>query len=384
MKTVQFYVLIIFSIAFNAYGQTEKSPFASMKDLVGLMKKKNSEIEEILNLKGLKFNKIITSENSNNGEYMCFSNPSGMDYFCYSSRPRRIAYNFNDRLFYVNASDELVRMGFKGPVKTDMIDVDGKESSGSLFEKGNIRVVLGYYEESKIYRILIQKSDSRVSSGSGNNYNHSYFGLTGGILLPQGVFAESPDINASFTDDYNSLSGMGATKGYCVSGSGFIALNSLNARLPNLLGLGFKMSGFGTFQPFSYDELGSPYDDYTCDRFSRFGLGVGPAISLANSEGLQFVSFFEVQPSFCGGGELKYDGSDSFFYHTILRKESGVTLGMHTGFEFSIKNFVLGMGYMWYTDEATFESDDSFNGTQIVNSNLKINQVSLSLGLRFF
>jgi hypothetical protein len=375
--TLLFSVLIVNSF----YSQT----FATVNELIALSKKDPSSLEKTLNLKGFKF----VGKDGERQEFSKFG-----ESISYEMNPRVVQYNFTERSSYLEFYTHLQKGGYvisKGKVTN--ID-DDEEHDANIFDKGKVHICLvdSGSDEDINYTILIYPFQNASSSGSTTQNSAkdpiSYGNMYLALLLPKSKMASPASQSTTIQQDFQGQGGMGATAGFEGGWSGVVGSDLINSRLPYFLDLGLSLKLMGGIQPFSYESLGTPFDDYKYNGFVKAGLGGGPAVVLSPFRETDFrmAFYYDFLPSVNLGGSIVYNGPDTDYSQSIEKDAASFALIKVFGFSLKYQSLLLGIETSNYIDKADYTNSYGYTGNMGSNkfqAKLPVKQLILKIGYCF-
>jgi hypothetical protein len=382
MNKIIFFLLL--SITANqAFAQS----FSTLNELLGLSRKNPKELEKALLLKGFSYDGL-------EDERQKFSKlGEGLNY---ELNPRVLQYNFMSREYFLEYYAFMERSGYVITKSTVMsIDTD-EEQNAQLFEKGKIRIFLyqsDMTEGSETYSILLYPFGNENSNSSSDNSNSGKESISFGniyvaLLSPRSAMANKPSSSNSIQQGLQGFAGMGATAGFEGGFSGIAGLNLINNRLPYFLDLGISLKIMGGLQPFSYESLGFPYDDYKYSSFAKVGGGGGPAVVLSPLRETDFriIFYYDFLPSASLGGAITYDGEIPDYSQSMARKSGSFALIKAFGFSVKYQSVLLGIESSKYIDKGSYENKFGYTGnitTETFEAKLPVNQLIVKLAYCF-
>ncbi len=371
--------LIAFAFSFLGFAQS----FKDIKELISLSVKEPLELETTLNNKGFTFN---GKKSERYGFYRIDERVS------YELLPRAFQYSFTSRHHYLSFFSGLKKLGFS--VSTSEVQLlDSKEKrSATLFAKKQMEIYLidltkGNDHE---YSILIYPgpyiNESNVNSLYKNDI--SFVGIHASTSSAGGVLSENPSETTSYQQDFNGESGMGIKRAYGLEISGISGLKSLNRKLPYFVDFGISLGTSFNVQPFSYESLGAPFDEFKYDAFMRAGLGGGPAILLSPFRNTDFriTFYYDFVPSVNFGGGLRYQNTTYNYEENVLRDKPSFTLVKAYGASIKYKSVIFSVQKSAYFDKANYTLSSGYNGILSqtkFNSNLFFDYLTFKLGVTF-
>jgi hypothetical protein len=211
-------------------------------------------------------------------------------------------------------------------------------------------------------------------------------------MLPRGIIAEVPDQNSSYADDYTGLGGLGAKPGFQSGLGGFIGFNGLNKGLPRPLYLGMVLDAEFGMQPFSYEPLGEPYDDYTYTDFMKLagGAGLGLAIKPVADADFNFAFYYMLSAAASFGGTFDYQGDN--VHETMTREDATAAFVKSFGLHLKTGSVFAAIDFSNYTDKGKYTLDrkirdpnsSNFSGVPFeIQGEVPIRQITLKIGLTF-
>ncbi|MBU2018173.1 MAG: hypothetical protein KJ941_00890 [Bacteroidetes bacterium] len=373
-------LVLILLIGNYSFSQT----FKSVNELINISKKDPSALEKELSVKGFSF----IGKDKERQEFSKFG-----EKVSYELNPRVFQYSFRDRTSYLNYYSQMEKSGFtitKG--KVTKLENDQDENA-NIFEKGKVQISLIDISENneEEYSILIypfyNESATRTSSANNNSSKESisYGNVYVAVMLPKSKMGDPASKSTTIKQDMQGQGGMGATAGFEGGWSGVAGFNSLNSKLPFFLNFGLSLKLMGGIQPFSYENLGKPYDDYKYNGFAKMGGGGGPAIVLSPFRDADFrlTFYYDFLPSANFGGSIVYDGPDANYSQTIERDDASFALIKVFGFSLKYESILFGVETSKYTDQASYTNNYGYvgnMGSDKFKAKLPINQLIFKFG----
>lgn len=396
MRRLPLLVLLFSLLSPRLYAQS----FSNVDELLQLSDMDPLECEKTLLQKGFKFVETDGLES----EYSTYS-----EYMTYEISPRRVHYQMEDRLFFLEVTSRLIKEGY---VLTDtegvLEDDEDTKVKAQKYVKGKFSIWLFTDEEFGETRYHVQIENSSPSSvkksantgstkseykykGDKDPIDFGYFHV--GLGIPRGIIGEEPTSASTLTEDYTGQSGIGGKEGFNTGFGGVLGFTRLNHALPHGLDIGVILGGQLAMQPFSYEPLGDPYDDYTYNGFGRMSGGLGPCIALTPVRDADFklIPFYKLEAAVAFGGTFEYIGAESF--EQSLERDSESFAWVKTyGINMKAGGFFAGAEFSSYVDKGEFTLSQSVydpNSGQYIDSNgsleaaLPIKQLTLKIGMAF-
>jgi len=376
------FVLIVL-IGNTSFSQT----FKTVNEIINISRKDPSALEKALALKGFSF---VGKED----ERQRFSKSSEM--ISYELNPRVFQYSFEDRRSYLEFYSQMEKGGYiitKG--KVTKID-DNKEVNANIFDKGKVHICLIDIGEDgeEEYSILIYPFNNNDNSNTSNSNQSSakdpisYANMYVALMLPKSKMAKPASQSTTINQDFQGQGGMSATAGIEGGWSGIVGFDLINNKLPYFLDFGLSLKLMGGIQPFSYESLGDPFDDYKYSGFAKVGGGGGPAIVLSPFRETDFrmVFYYDFLPSASLGGSIVYNGPDSDYQQTIDRDGASFALIKVFGFSLKYQNVLFGIETSNYIDKGSYTNTYGYTGNignEKFKANLPVKQLILKLAYCF-
>jgi|GEM_PF-2849601 len=390
MKKLIFTLFLINMINQNAIAQS----FVNIDELLQLSEMDPLELEKTVISKGLKFIKTdgLKSSYANSRESLE-----------YMITPRTVIYTGLDRIFFLEVNSKIIKEGFVLVSAEAVLQESQRTVKAQQYQKGKFTVWLHTSEESDGTNYIVQIDNSSPSSvkklktstgqktdfkykGDKSRIDYGYFYI--GLINPRGTITETPKANTTYAYDYAGMSGIGAKKGFEFGIGGVLGITGLNKKLPYFMDFGVWLGADFGVQPYSYESLGAPYDDYVYNGFWRAGGGVGPSMVITPFREADFhISFvYKVQAGGTFGGTFKYDGGD--FNSSLVRDEGYFSLIKTYGVYLHGGSLFGGVDFSSYVDKGTFIYRESYTAGNIANkvtftANLPVNQINVKIGLAF-
>lgn len=378
-KITCFFILI--QISAITFGQS----FVNIKEIITLSQQDPIDIESSLSNLGFSF----SGKNSQDR----YEFEGYQESVQYAILPRVFQYNFTSRSTYLAFYSELKKSGYSFQTGNVIVLSTNTEKEATVFKKGGIQVSLVDMSRDGVesYAALIIPAEDENSSGgySDSKDNISYGGFYAAVLFPRGIIADQPSQNTTIQQEFNGLGGIGAKTGFEFGISGVAGLNSLNERLPYFLDFGVSLKAMCGLQPFSYEGLGAPYDDFVYNNFIKLGGGGGPAIALTpiRDVDLRLFFYYDFLPSANFGGSIVYNGDEPNYEQEISRDAPSFALAKAFGFTLKYEDIFIGVETSKYTDKSNYTNSYGY-GTPLTqepfNAKLPIQQLVLKIGYNFY
>jgi hypothetical protein len=355
--------------------------FKDVKELISTALKDPIDLERILMSKGFDF------EGKKAERYQFTRSNENVSY---ELLPRALQYSFSNRHYYLSFYSELKKYGFSlSNAEVELMDSKSVKPA-TLFVKKGMKIYLVDFTDGKDheYSILIYPG-SNLNSDNINSINKddiSFAGFTIGLSSPKGVITENPSENTTYEQDFTGVSGIGAKRAYSLGISGVSGLKSVNKKLPYFLDFGVSLGASFDIQPFSYENLGAPFDEFKYGPFMRFGLGAGPAIVLSPLQNKDFriVLYYDFVPSLNFGGSLTYQNDQ--YEESVLRDDASFSLAKAYGLSVKYNSVIISIQKSAYYDIADYTLTYGYSGNLTdakFKSNLFFNHLSFKLGIIF-
>jgi hypothetical protein len=382
MKTIMVKSTLIFSILISSWFGFSQS-FKDVKEIISISIKDPIDLESILIGKGFSFS-------GKKLERYKFTRSS--ESVSYELLPRVFQYSFYDRYYYLSFYSELKKAGFTiSNSQVELIDSKGSKPA-TLFVKKGMKVYLVDFTNGTDheYSILIYPG-SNLDGGNMSSINKddiSFVNFNISLLSPKGVAAQNPSENTTYQQDFNGDSGIGAKRAYGLGISGVSGLNAINRKLPHFLDFGISLGATFNIQPFSYESLGAPFDDFKYGSFMRLGFGGGPAIVLSPIQNVDFrlIFYYDFTPSVNFGGSLEYENTQYDYEESVVRDDISYALARAYGVSVKYNNVIFSVQKSTYYDRADYTLSYGYNGVLTKNkfkSNLFFEHLSFKLGIAF-
>lgn len=372
---------ILLLISTNLLGQN----FANIKELITLSRQEPLDIETSLTNLGFTYSGKTSQDRYEFEAYQ--------ESVQYAILPRVFQYNFSSRTTYLAFYSQLKKSGYSYQVGNVIILSTNSEKEATVFSKGGTQVSLVDMSKDDIesYAALIVPAEGGSSSGgySDSKDNISFGGFYAAVLFPRGIIANQPSQSTTIQQEFNGFGGIGAKTGFEFGISGVAGLNSLNEKLPYFLDFGVSLKAMYGLQPFSYESLGSPYDDFDYNNFIKLGGGGGPAIALTpfRDVDLRLFVYYDFLPSANFGGSIVYNGDEPDYEQNISRDGPSFALARAFGFALKYQDIFIGIETSKYTDQADYTNSYGY-GTPLTEepfkAKLPIQQLVLKVGYNFY
>jgi hypothetical protein len=381
MKNIFSFLSLIILLNTNTFGQS----FSTIKEVISVSQKEPLEIETFLSNLGF-FYSGKTSED----RYAFVGSGESIQY---AILPRVFQYNFTSRTTYLTFYSELKKSGYSFRVGNVIVLNDQSEKEATIFEKGSVQVSLVDMskDDDESYAALITPDNGEGNSGSyaDSKDDISYGGFYASVLFPRGIVATEPSQNTTLQQEFNGTGGIGASTGFEIGISGVAGLNRLNERLPYFLDFGVSLKLMCGVQPFSYESLGAPFDDFDYNSFIKVGAGGGPSIILSPFRDLdfRFIFYYDFLPSANFGGTIIYNGDEPYYEQKISREEPSFALARAFGFTLKYNDVFLGIEKSTYVDQANYVNEYGYNSQltkEPFKSKLPFDQLVLKIGYNFY
>ena len=372
---------ILLLISTTLHGQS----FGNIKELITLSQQEPLDIETSLTNSGFSYSGKTSQDRYEFEGYQ--------ESVQYAILPRVFQYNFVSRTTYLAFYSQLKKSGYSYQVGNVIILSTNTEKEATVFVKGGTQVSLVDMTEDDVesYAALIIPVDVGGSSGgySDSKDNIAYGGFYAAVLFPRGVIANQPSQSTSIQQEFNGLGGIGAKTGFEFGISGVAGLNNLNEKLPYFLDFGVSLKAMYGLQPFSYESLGSPYDDFDYNNFIKLGGGGGPAIVLTpiRDADLRLFFYYDFLPSANFGGSIVYNGDEPNYEQEISRDVPSFALARAFGFTLKYEDIFIGIETSKYTDKSSYTNSYGYGAPltqEKFNAKLPIQQLVLRIGYNFY
>ncbi len=388
--------LLVLAFSF-VFGALQAQSFANIDELLQLSEMDPLECEKTLTAKGFRFIETdgLKSQYRNSSEYVV-----------YQISPRRTNYKTMNRMFFLEVNSRLIKQGFVLINSEATLEGQNTKIKAQEYEKGKLTVWLFTDKDGGETTYNIQVDNNSPSStkksattskksdfkykGDKEKIDYGYFSI--GLIIPRGVITEAPDPNTSYYQDYNGLSGIGATVGVEGAVGGVIGLTPLNQKLPHALDFGILLHGQFGVQPHSYKSLGGLYEDYSYSALMRAGAGVGPALVVTPFRDADFhlTFYYKMEAGINFDGGFEYVGGENFD-ETVARESVSFAWIKSYGIHIYGGSVFGGVEFSNYTDKGTFNVTQSYfdaNDQYISNAStfdaaLPVKQITVKIGLAF-
>jgi hypothetical protein len=372
---------LLLLISPNFFGQS----FGNIKEIISLSHKEPLEIETSLSNLGFTYSGKTSQDRYEFEGYQ--------ESVQYAILPRVFQYNFSSRTTYLAFYSQLKKSGYSYQVGNVIVLSTNSEKEATVFEKGGTQVSLVDMSKDGVesYAALIVQTDKGSKSGRYSDSKDivSYGGFYTALLFPRGIIANQPSQSTSIQQDFQGFGGIGAKTGFEFGLSGVSGLNSLNEKLPYFLDFGVSLKLMYGLQPFSYEGLGTPYDDFEYNSFIKLGGGGGPAIVLSPIRDLDLRLFFyyDFLPSANFGGTIEYIGNEPNYEQKIARDSPSFALTRAFGLTLKYENVFIGLETSKYIDKANYTNAYGYGAPltqEPFKAKLPIQQLILKVGYNFY
>jgi hypothetical protein len=374
--------------------------FSNVDELLLMSDMDPLECEKALTEKGFTFQKTdgLKSNYSNYNEVIA-----------YTVTPRHVNYATYNRTFFLEVNSRLIKQGFVLVSSEAVLEGESKSIKAQEYQKGKFTIWLWTSQDDEdddiVYHIQVDNSSPSSTKKADNPSSRKEYKYKGekemidygywnvGLMLPQGVIAQEPDKNSSYTADYTGKKGFGAKPGFQTGLGGFFGFDGLNKSLPRPLYLGVLLGAEFGMQSFSYESLGEPYDAYRYDPFYKLAANGGLGVAVKPSEGADFLFslYYKLGAAANFGGTFEYIGSQGFT-ETMTRETTTAALIKSFGLHLKAGSVFGAVDFSNYTDKGTFTLDQkiynpstgNYEGTPVeIKGAIPIRQITLKIGLAF-
>jgi hypothetical protein len=391
----KFLLTLLFSaLAFGLRAQS----FTNVDELLSLSDMDPLECEKALTEKGFTFTKTDGLKST----YTKYN-----EIIAYTITPRHVNYATYARSFFLEVNSRLIKQGFVLVSSEAVLEGESTSIKAQEYQKNKFTVWLWTSEDEDdetFYHIQVdnsgpssmKKADKTTADkeykykGDKEIIDYGYWNV--GLMLPRGIIAEVPDKNSSYMDDYTGKGGLGAKPGFQTGLGGFVGFNGLNNGLPRPLYLGLVLDAEFGMQPFSYEPVGEPYDEYTYNDFMKLagGAGLGLAIKPSDEADFNFTFYYMLSVAASFGGTFDYQGTD--IHETMTREDATAALIKSFGLQLKTGSVFGAIDFSNYTDKGKYTLDrkllDPNSGTFYGNpfdiqGEIPIRQITLKIGVSF-